>query len=144
MARKVEKTEGEWRKELTAEEYRVLRQAGTERPFSGKYVTTDEEGIYRCAACGNALFSSETKFKSGTGWPSFWAPIEGAVELREDRSYGMRRTEVRCADCGSHLGHVFDDGPQPTGQRYCINCVALDLEKEVEAIETREGERQEG
>jgi peptide-methionine (R)-S-oxide reductase len=128
--RKVEKSDQEWKKELTAEQYRVMRKGGTERPFSGAYYDSQEHGTYRCAACGNALFASETKFKSGTGWPSFWAPIdEESVEYHEDRKLLMTRTEVRCAACGAHLGHVFSDGPQPTGRRYCINSVALDLSK---------------
>ena len=126
----VEKTDQEWRDILSPEQYEVLRQAGTERPFSGEYVDTKEDGTYRCAACGNELFDSSTKFESGTGWPSFWEAVRpDAVELIEDRTHGMVRTEVRCARCGSHLGHVFPDGPRPTGERYCMNSLALDLDK---------------
>jgi peptide-methionine (R)-S-oxide reductase len=125
------KTEDYWKEKLTPQQYRVLRQQGTERPFTGKYVSNHEDGTYRCAACGQALFSSGTKFKSGTGWPSFYDVIEkGNVELKQDLSHGMIRTEVVCGNCGSHLGHVFGDGPQPTGQRYCINSVALDFDPE--------------
>lgn len=134
--KKVEKTEQEWKEELTPAEYHVMREGGTERAFSGQYYGTDEDGIYRCAACGNELFNSSTKFKSGSGWPSFWAPVdEENVEYVRDRKLLTERTEVRCAACGSHLGHVFDDGPPPTHKRYCMNSVALDLEKRNQAAE---------
>ena len=127
---KVEKTEEEWRKELTPEQYEILREAGTEPPFTGIYNDAKEDGVYRCAACGLELFSSDTKFDSGSGWPSFTEPaVAEAVELRTDSSHGMVRTEVVCARCGGHLGHVFDDGPaEAGGQRFCINSCALDLE----------------
>ncbi len=129
MSPKVEKSEQEWREQLTPEQYEILRRQGTEPPFTGRYVYTKDTGTYNCAACGAPLFSSDTKFDSGTGWPSFYEPMdEGGVELREDGSHGMARTEVVCATCGGHLGHVFDDGPNPTGQRFCINSAALDLD----------------
>lgn len=122
----------EWRQRLTPEQYHVLREAGTERPFTGEYVDTEEDGTYVCAGCGNPLFSSDTKFHSGSGWPSFWNVInEGDVILHEDRKFGMVRTEVNCAKCGGHLGHVFPDGPRDkTGLRFCINSAALDFKSE--------------
>jgi peptide-methionine (R)-S-oxide reductase len=127
---KVVKSDQEWRQLLDADQYEVLRNAATEPPWAGRYVSEKGDGIYRCAGCGNELFSSETKFESGSGWPSFFAPAsEGAVETDEDRSLFMRRTEVLCARCDGHLGHVFDDGPRPTGLRYCINSVVLKLKK---------------
>jgi peptide-methionine (R)-S-oxide reductase len=129
MTDKVTKSDAEWREELTPDQYAVLRQQATERPFTGKYVDTKTQGVYACAACGQPLFSSDTKYESGSGWPSFWDVInEGNVELRQDYSHGMRRIEAVCSRCGSHLGHVFDDGPQDTtGLRYCINSLSLDL-----------------
>ena len=125
----IPKTDAEWRERLTPEQYDVLRRAGTERPFTGTYVDTEDPGVYRCAGCGAELFAADTKYHSGSGWPSFTEPASpGAVELIEDRSMFMRRTEVRCRRCGGHLGHLFDDGPRPTGQRYCLNSAALDFE----------------
>jgi peptide-methionine (R)-S-oxide reductase len=124
----VQKTEAEWREVLSPEAFRVLRQHGTERPGTSPLNAEKRAGIYRCAGCGTPLFESRTKYESGTGWPSFWAPIAGAVATRTDRSFFMVRTEVHCATCGGHLGHVFPDGPAPTGQRYCMNGVSLEFE----------------
>jgi peptide-methionine (R)-S-oxide reductase len=127
---KVAKTEEEWRKQLTPEQFNILREKGTERAFTGKYWNNHEAGVYRCAACGQPLFSSDTKFESGTGWPSFFKPLAPtAVEVHEDNSFFMSRTEVLCSRCGGHLGHVFPDGPEPTGLRYCMNSGALTFEK---------------
>ena len=131
MSQKIVKTEAEWKAELTPEQYHVLREKGTERPFTGEFDHTFEEGTYTCAGCGAQLFASDAKYDSGCGWPAFSAPAgEEAVEEETDVSYGMTRTEVMCAACGGHLGHVFPDGPQPTGLRYCINSAALKLEEE--------------
>ena len=129
MAPEVQKTDEEWKAQLSPEQYEVLRRSDTEPPWSGKYVNNHDDGTYTCAGCGAVLFDSSTKFESGSGWPSFYEPaVAEAVELVEDRSHGMVRTEVRCRRCGGHLGHRFDDGPQPTGQRYCMNSLALEFQ----------------
>ena len=127
------KTDEEWKETLTPEQYNVCRNKDTERPFTGKYYDCKEKGVYKCSCCGNELFDSDTKFESGTGWPSFYKPInEENVKCESDASSGMVRTEVMCKNCGAHLGHVFDDGPQPTKLRYCINSISLDLDKKTE------------
>jgi peptide-methionine (R)-S-oxide reductase len=124
-------TEAEWREKLTPEQYQVLRQAGTESPFTGQYWDSKASGVYRCAGCGEKLFSSDTKYESHSGWPSFFQPLaDEAIDEEDDRSYGMVRTEIKCANCGGHLGHIFDDGPNPTGLRYCVNSASLELDED--------------
>lgn len=131
MSDNIEKTESEWRKTLTLEQYHVLREKGTERPFTNEYADNHEDGIYKCAGCGKELFSAKTKYESGTGWPSFYEPLaQEAIRVEQDRSFFTTRDEVVCARCGGHLGHVFDDGPKPTGLRYCMNSAALKFEQQ--------------
>ena len=132
--RDLPETEEAWRERLDDEEYRILREAGTEPAFSGDYLDLDEEGIFRCAGCDTPLFSTDTKYESGSGWPSFWAALEDdLIETQPDHSHGMKRTEILCATCGGHLGHIFDDGPDPTGKRYCVNSVSLSFDPDAEA-----------
>jgi len=133
MADKIEKTPQEWKEVLTPDQFEVCINKGTEPPFSGKYYKNKEKGTYKCVCCGEPLFTSETKYDSGSGWPSFWQPLsDEKIEYISDNAYGMIRTEVNCKKCGAHLGHVFDDGPKPTNLRYCINSISLDLEKKDE------------
>ena len=132
MTKRVEKSEAEWKEELSPEEYKVIRQKGTEMPFTGEYVHTKDEGVYRCRACGMPLFTSSTKYDSGSGWPSFYEPVKGEnVKEQGDKSLFMKRTEILCAACDAHLGHVFPDGPNPTGLRYCVNSCSLELDKDM-------------